>query len=68
MANKKKLQKAATKFRKENPAKHSFYSMLIGSMAEFITRSGVSEVPEVPEVPEVIVGFENGRYYEHANN
>lgn len=64
MANKKKLQKAATKFRKENPAKHSFYSMLIGSMligsmAEFITRSGV---------PEVIVGFENGRYYEHANN
>lgn len=59
MANKKKLQKAATKFRKENPAKHSFYSMLIGSMAEFITRSGV---------PEAIVGFENGRYYEHANN
>lgn len=59
MANKKKLQKAATKFRKENPAKHSFYSMLIGLMAEFITGSGV---------PEVIVGFENGRYYEHANS
>lgn len=59
MANKKKLQKAATKFRKENLAKHSFYSMLISSMAEFITRSGV---------PEVIVGFENGRYYEHANS
>lgn len=59
MANKKKLQKAATKFRKENPANILFYSMLIGSMAEFITRSGV---------PEAIVGFENGRYYEHANN
>lgn len=56
MANKKKLQKAATKFRKENSVKHSFYSMLIKSMAEFITRS------------EVIVGFENGRYYEHANS
>lgn len=59
MANKKKLQKAATKFCKENSVKHSFYSMLIKSMAEFITRSGA---------PEVIVGFENGRYYEHANS
>lgn len=25
MANEKKLQKAATKFRKENPEKHSLY-------------------------------------------
>ena len=41
MANKKKLQKAATKFPKEKLAKHSFYSMQISSMAEFITRSGV---------------------------
>lgn len=44
MANKKKLQKAATKFRKENPAKHSFYSMLIDIMAQNIKTTGASEV------------------------
>lgn len=59
MANKKKLQKAATKFRKENPVKHSFYSALIDSMAEFIERSGATEVA---------VGFRNGILYERANS
>lgn len=59
MANKKKLQKAATKFRKENPEKHSLYSMLISGMARFIERSGATEVA---------VGFRNGELYEHANS
>lgn len=59
MTNQKKLQKAAIKFRKENSAKHSFYSRLIDSMAEFIKKSGVAEA---------IVGLKNGEYYECANN
>ena len=60
MANEKKLQKAATKFRKENSAKYSFYSKLIDSMAEFIERSGATEVA---------VGFRNGiKLYESANS
>ena len=57
MTNEKKLQKAATKFRKENSTKHSLYSKLIGLMAEFIKKSGAAEVT---------VGL-NGKYYEHAN-
>ena len=59
MANQKKLQKAAAKFRKENPVKHFIYSRLIVSMAEFIKSSGAAEV---------IVGLKNGEYYEHANS
>lgn len=59
MANEKKLQKAATKFRKENPEKHSFYSRMINLMAAFIKGSGAAEVT---------VGFKDGEYYAHANN
>lgn len=60
MANQKKLlQKAAIKFRKENPWKHTMYSKLLSSMANFITRPGAAEVT---------VGYKNGEYYEHANN
>lgn len=59
MANEKKLRKAATKFRKENPEKHSLYSRLIDSMANLVKRSGAAEV---------IVGLYKGEYYEHANS
>lgn len=59
MANEKKLQKAATKFRKENPEKHSFYSIMINLMADFIKGSGAAEVT---------VGFKGGEFYAHANN
>ena len=53
MANEKKLQKAATKFRKENPEKHSFYSRMINLMAGFIKGSGAAEVT---------VGFKGGKF------
>ena len=56
MANQKKLQKAAIKFRKENSTKHSLYSNLIGLMANFITKSGAAEVT---------VNLKDGEY---ANN
>lgn len=59
MANKKKLQKATTKFRKENLAEHSLCSRLIFKMAQFIERSGAAEVT---------VGLKYGKYYEYANN
>lgn len=59
MANEKKLQKAATKFRKENSEKYLFYSRLIGSMVALIKKSGAAEVT---------VGLTSyGAYYEHAN-
>ena len=59
MANKKKLQQAAIKFCKQNPALHAKYSVLLSSMARFITKSGAAEVT---------VGIKNGKYYETANN
>lgn len=60
MANqKKKLQKAAIEFRKENPRLHYLYSALLSNMAKFITKSGA---------PEVTVGLKYGEYYECANN
>ena len=59
MANEKKLQKAATKFRKKNPEKHSLYSMLISGMVRFIEKSRAAEVT---------VGFKNGEYCEYANS
>lgn len=60
MANQKKLlQKAAIEFRKENPVLHVVYSKLLSCMANFITRSGATDVT---------VGFKNGKYYERANN
>lgn len=59
MANQKKLQKAAIKFRKEKPRLHYMYSLLLSGMADFITRSGAAEVT---------VGLKNGEYYEYANN
>ena len=58
MANKKKLQQAAIKFRKQNPALHATCALLLKKMAEFITKS---------EAPEVTVGIKNGGYYEYAN-
>ena len=59
MANQKKLQKAAIKFRKENPKLHYVCSALLSKMANFITESGVAEVT---------VGLKDGEYYEYANN
>lgn len=59
MANKKKLQQAAIKFRKQNPALHATCSALLSSMARFITKSGAAEVT---------VGIKNGEYYETANS
>lgn len=59
MANKKKLQKAAIKFRKENPKLHYVCSALLLRMADFITKSGAAEIT---------VGFKDGGYYEYANN
>ena len=59
MANEKKLQKAAVKFRKENSERHLFYSRLINHMAQFIRKSGATEVT---------VGLTRyGAYYKHAN-
>lgn len=59
MANKKKLQQAAIKFRKQNPMLHATYSALLSFMARFITKSGAAEVT---------VGYKNGEYYERANS
>lgn len=59
MANQKKLQKAAIKFRKENPKLHYVCSALLSRMANFITKSGAAEVA---------VGLKDGEYYEYANN
>lgn len=60
MANKKKLQQAAIKFRKQNPALHATHSALLSAMARFITKSGAAEVT---------VGYDkHGEYYEAANN
>ena len=59
MANQKRLQRAAIKFRKENPRLHYMYSALLSGMANFITRSGAAEVT---------VGLKDGKYYEYANN
>lgn len=58
MANQKKLQKAAIKFRKENPRLH-VCSALLSRMANFIAKSGAAEVT---------VGLKDGEYYEYANN
>ena len=58
MANQKKLQKAAIKFRKENLKLHYVCSALLSRMAKFITNSGVTEVT---------VGIKSGEYYEYAN-
>ena len=59
MANQKKLQQAAIKFRKQNPALHAIYSVLLSAMARFIAKTGAAEVK---------VGVKNGEYYETANN
>ena len=59
MANQKKLQKAAIRFRKENPELHRVYSELLSMMANFIIKSGAAEVT---------TGLKNGKYYEYANS
>lgn len=59
MANQKKLQQAAIKFRKQNPALRATCSVLLSAMTRFITTSGAAEVT---------VGIKNGEYYEYANN
>lgn len=59
MANQKKLQKAAIKFRKENPKLYYMCSALLSKMANFIIESGAAEVT---------VGLKDRGYYEHANN
>ena len=58
MANQKKLQRAAIKFRKEYPIKHSLCCYLLSRMAKFIVKSGAVEVT---------VGIKNENYYETAN-
>ena len=58
MANQKKLQQAAIKFRKQNPALHIICSALLSKMTRFIAKSGAAEVT---------VGIKNGEYYEYAN-
>lgn len=57
-SQKKKLQQAAIKFRKENPTKHSLYCSLLSRMAQFIKESGAVEVT---------VGIKYGQYYETTN-
>lgn len=59
MANQKKLQKAAIKFRKENPKLYFLYSALLSGMANFIIKSGAAEVT---------AGLKDDKYYEYANN
>ena len=58
MANQKKLQQAAIKFRKQNPRRHALCSILLSAMAKFIKKR---------EIAEVTVGIKNGEYYEAAN-
>ena len=58
MANQKKLQQAAIKFRKQNPRRHALYSFFLSAMARFIKKR---------EIAEVTVGIKNGEYYEAAN-
>lgn len=59
MANQKKLQQAAIKFRKQNPTLYATCSALLSDMAKFITKSGAAEV---------IVGIKNGKYYDTTNS
>ena len=59
MANQKKLQQAAIKFRRENPLLHATCCALLSDMARCIVKIGA---------PEVTVGYKNGEYYEAANN
>lgn len=59
MANQKKLQQAAIKFRKQNPTLHATYLALLSAMTRFIKKSGATEVT---------VGIKNGEYYETANS
>ena len=59
MANQKKLQQAAIKFRRENPSRHAIYCVLLSDMARYIVKTGA---------PEVTVGYKNGEPYETANN
>lgn len=59
MSSTKKLQKAAYKFCRENPALHAICSSLLSGMAKFIAKSGAAEVT---------VGIKNGEYYEATNN
>lgn len=58
MANKKKLQKAAAKYRRENLKQCLRYSHLLFMMKQFILTDGA---------PEVTVGYKGNKYYEHAN-
>ena len=58
MANQKKLQKAAIKFRKENTILYYVCSALLSGMANFIIKSGAAEVT---------TGLKDGKYYEYAN-
>lgn len=59
MANKKALQNATVKFKKEHPSLCNVYSTLCSKMALFIAKTGA---------PEVTVGFKNGRFYGYAND
>lgn len=57
MANKKKLQQAAIKFRKENPKYYDMYSAILSQMARYIIKKGISEV-----------GYKNGELYVATNH
>lgn len=59
MANQKKLQQAAIKFKKRNPRAYFVICKLISGMANYIRKSGA---------PEVTVGINKyDDYYEYAN-
>lgn len=55
---KKQLQEAAAKFRKENQGLYGAYSTLLSKMAGYIIGSGALEVT---------TGFKNGRFYAYEN-
>ena len=58
MASQRKIQKSSINFRKNNPGLYNSCCGLLKGMANFILKTGSSEVT---------VGIKNGKYYETAN-
>lgn len=59
MANQKRLQQAAIKFRKENLGLHFVYSAMLSKMVKYIKESGAAEIT---------VRLKDGVSFEYANN
>lgn len=57
MSSKKKLRSAVSKFHKENPQLHDACTRLLSNMSKLIMKTGVAEV---------VVGINNGMYYERT--